>query len=59
MTINNVDDFGNHFYFTDLPSPLWKLNVRFLFDGAIEGISEEIISGSADENSLRYFGMIE
>ena len=56
---NIVDDFGNEC------NPVWlsidAMNrfFRFFLDGMIEGISEGHLEGKADDDAMRFFGLIQ
>lgn len=59
MRINYPDGFGTNIApCRELSSDTLKAFFRFNFDGVIEGISEGLLSGEADEESMRYFGLI-
>lgn len=55
-----IDDFGNEVSILALPDwfPAMLANVRFILTGAEQGISDGILSGTLDDDSLRYFGRI-
>jgi hypothetical protein len=59
MRINYQDDFGTEV------SPCRELTAeslnsffRYHLESMIEGISEGLLEGEADEGALRYFGLI-
>jgi hypothetical protein len=53
-----MDDFGNAER-PIMPGNFLLSCVRFWLDGMIEGISEELLEGQADDSSLRFFGLIQ
>jgi len=59
LMYNIVDDFGNEC------NPFWlsieamNLFIRFILDGMIEGIADGQLSGNADADAMRFFGLIQ
>jgi hypothetical protein len=54
-----TDDFGNaRGIVADLGIDSMNANIRYAIDGQVEGIADEVLSGTCDDSALRFFGLV-
>jgi hypothetical protein len=56
---NVSDDFGNEIHPVNMSVDAMNRFFRFFLDGMIEGISDGVLTGNADDSAMRFFGLIQ